>query len=136
MKKHLFLVLSLIPLLSIAQETDRWKYIGKSSDGEKYYIDTQTMTSNSGWIKSISSPMSKSNVHTIVAHQRASCTNRTLSAEQVINYDKNGRPIKTSNIYDPPSQVAPNTIGEMILETICSNVDLSEWLGPIPKHSK
>lgn len=127
--KTIILVLLLIPLASYSQ---KWNFIGTSNKTD-YYIRKKTSQSedNKYWIKEVAPKLdyqTKSGKKAILLNGYRlylydfDCTDRRLQLIQIATYNSAGKNVYSYEKEDWEedwSDVIPDTIGELFLNTVC-----------------
>jgi tetratricopeptide (TPR) repeat protein len=104
---------------SFADSTDRWRLLGATSDGKKYYLDAKTAefsinASAQFWVKTVGKKEA-----TTIAYE-IDCKGRRISNTSVVTYDPNGKVLNTSEIGSGWQVIVPETIGEQLYNGACS----------------
>ncbi len=128
MKKLLFILL-LCPVFSFAQE--EWEKVGTAKNGDEYFIRDVTQKKDSSkiqfWQKMIKSldykPTSKTDLLApggfVLTRYDADCDERTIHAQMMVYYDKDGNPLKSHICIFKETYVIPDSIGETFLLSAC-----------------
>ena len=102
-----------------ADSTDRWRVLGKGSDGEDYYLDVKSVEFSAPgpvrlWIKTMGTKETQTVAYAIDCEARR--MNNTLS----VAYDSNGKVSSSSDVSGRWQQIVPDTIGEQLYIGACS----------------
>jgi tetratricopeptide (TPR) repeat protein len=104
---------------NFADSTDRWREIGKTADGEAFFLDVKTADFASAgvahlWIKTAGKKESQT-----VAYE-LDCKGRRMNTTSSATYDSNGNVLNSSEAISGWHGVIPDTIGEQIYNGACS----------------
>lgn len=104
---------------SMADSTDRWRLLGGTGNGDKYFLDTKSAEFLKTapvhfWIKTVSKKET-----TTIAYE-IDCRGRRISNTSGVTYDPNGKVLNTSDIGSGWQVVIPDTIGEQFFNGACS----------------
>jgi tetratricopeptide (TPR) repeat protein len=105
---------------NFADSTDRWRMLGRSSDGEDYYLDVKSVEfSGSGpvrlWIKTTGKKQTETVAYEI------DCKARLMTNTSTVVYDSNGKVLNTSELSSGWQRIVPDTIGEQLYNGACSS---------------
>ena len=105
---------------SMADSTDRWRLLGGTSNGDKYFLDTKSAEFSAiapvhFWIKTVGKKET-----TTVAYE-IDCKGRRISTTSGVTYDPNGKVLNTSEIGSGWQVIIPDTIGEQFYNGACSS---------------
>ena len=104
---------------NFADSTDRWRLLGKRSDGEAYYLDVKTAEFSRPdfdqiWIKTVGKKGTQTVAYDI------DCKARRLSTGSTANYDSTGKLLSSSDVGTSWQQIVPETIGEQLYSGTCA----------------
>jgi len=104
---------------NFAASTDRWRSLGRSNNGDEYYLDVKTVEFPVGepvrlWIKTVRSQETETVAYDV------NCRTKRMSTNSVIDYDANGKILKRSDVSSEWQQIVPDTIGEQFYNGACS----------------
>ena len=126
MKTILFLFVILFGENLVAQE---WKYITKSANGTEYFYKPNT--SKTAWIKQVSSQTAyyeKGQKKIVDGYNltlwRFDCEDKKIGVVQQNTYNADGELLNTFTLKEYEIEltyVVPDTIGENLINTFCSN---------------
>jgi len=102
-----------------ASSTDRWRMLGKSNDGDKYYLDVKSVDlsvplSARFWTKRVG----QKQVETVA--YEIDCLGKRLMISSEVIYDPNGKLLNSSELTSGWEQIVPDTLGEQLYNGACS----------------
>jgi len=102
-----------------ADSTDRWRTLGRSADGEDFYLDVKSVEfSVDGpvrlWIKTIGKKETQ-----IIAYEM-DCKARRMNNTSTVTYDSKGKIVNSSAGSPGWQRIIPDTIGEKLYNGACS----------------
>ncbi|WP_343665205.1 surface-adhesin E family protein [Chryseobacterium mucoviscidosis] len=128
MKKLLFILL-FIPLFSYAQT--EWEYVGNDSDNSEYYVKDYKKRNYTDYIetwlkivrtdkivKTKKGTIKKSGIVSLEKY-KFKCEEKTMALESYADY-RNGILIKSGNGFGVENDIVPDSIGESLLDYLCS----------------
>jgi len=105
-----------------------WRLADTANNGTRTYLDVSSIVISGDyrtvWQKVINSPAAHDGVSYSIVHWRYNCSTRTSTLLSFVEYKANGVTITSQQIpsYEQEQQdVAPDTIGETILNAVCSS---------------
>jgi tetratricopeptide (TPR) repeat protein len=105
---------------NFADSTDRWRLLGRSADGEEYYLDVKSADfSREGvrlWIKTVG----KKETQTIAYEM--DCKMKRINNTSSITYDSRGKVMSSSEMGGEWQRIIPDTIGEQLYNGACSAI--------------
>jgi tetratricopeptide (TPR) repeat protein len=101
-----------------ADTLDRWRSLGSSSDGEHFYVDVKTMEFPNGgparlWLKTASK-----DTQTVEAYE-VDCKMKRINNTSAIEYDADGKVLRSSDAVGGWQSVRPDTLGEQLYNGMC-----------------
>jgi hypothetical protein len=124
MKKLLFIVL-MIPLLASASN---WVKVGKSTDGDIFFIDTQSMNRSGDsvtfWVKVNYPTRTESGNFSSKTNKTINCRTREIIFRHFMFYDDLNNNGKLTNSFaalasDVWQPIAPDTMNESAMKFVC-----------------
>lgn len=132
--KKIFVFISAMLLTTVAFCQD-WIYVGTSSYKDKYYIKSEYVNkADYGYNKDVIRIWGKTILYTWTYRKKTyrnvlvkslweiDCKNKQDRVGSVIYYSPTGQVLQNNpaNEFDPFADVAPDTIGELLLKKVCS----------------
>ncbi len=110
---------------NFADTTDRWRLLGKNTEGEAYYLDIKSaefVPNSSGhiWVKTVGKKETQTVAYDI------DCKGKRLNSGSEVTYGANGKLAHSSDLDGGWQQVIPDTIGEQLYSGTCSNAGQSQ----------
>ena len=105
---------------NFADSTDRWRVLGRTADQEDYFLDAKSAEFPSSgparvWIKMVGKKESRT------VEYELDCNARRMNAASAVEYDSNGKVLKTSEVSSGWQRITPDTIGEQIYNGACAS---------------
>jgi hypothetical protein len=106
---------------NFADSTDRWRMLGKSTDGATYYLDVRTAElpprdSAHLWIRTAGKKQTQNLAFEI------DCSAKQLRVNSDVVYDSSGKLVDSSESSGDWQRIIPDTIGEQVYHGACSNI--------------
>lgn len=106
-----------------AQAEDRW-FLAEETETEKLYVDTESVTFGSVWLKTIFKQEVLEGVGALVMNLKFDCSNRTGGAATILAYDKKGnylpsRSDKNIDVLNDP--ITPESHAEQAFLVACAD---------------
>jgi hypothetical protein len=104
---------------NFADSTDRWRALGRSTDGEDYYLDVKSVEFSANepirlWIKTVG----KKETETLAYEM--DCKGRRMNTTSIVVYDPKGKVVNSSDVGSGWQRIVPDTIGEQLYNGACS----------------
>jgi tetratricopeptide (TPR) repeat protein len=101
-----------------ADATDRWRAVGKTRDGEEYFLDVKSAEFPSNdparlWIKVVGKKKSQA------VEYEFDCKTRRMNGGSTVAYDSNGKVLSSSEVSSGWQRIIPDTIGEQFYNGAC-----------------
>lgn len=106
---------------NFADSTDRWRALGRTGDGEDYFLDAKsTEFPDDGAVRLWVKMAGKKETRTV--EYELDCKTRRLNVASTVTYDSSGKALTSSEVSSGWQRVIPDTIGERIYNGACESV--------------